>query len=177
MGDGVWQMSDRADPRSRALADRQYNRQKPGTPQFVPPGRCLVLYANTETGEAFWVTSWPFAEYVKHAWAGAWVCSAFRNEGAGLSSNLIGEAVAVTRWFYGDPPALGMVTFVDTAKTRKKRDPGRCYLRAGFQNCGATKGGLVALQLLPDAMPPPLAPSGGFALTPPGTASQGGCVA
>jgi hypothetical protein len=36
---------------------------------------------------------------------------------------------------------------------RRKRDWGRCYLRAGFQNVGFTKGGLVALQLLPDAMP------------------------
>jgi hypothetical protein len=156
----AWQMSDRADPRSRALADRHYNRQKPGTPQFVPPGRCLVLYAKNDGGEAFWVTSWPFAEYVKHAWAGAWVCSAFRNEGAGLSSSLIVEAVAITKWFYGDPPPLGMVTFVDTAKTRRKRDPGRCYLRAGFKNAGHTKGGLIALQLLPGEMPEPFAPIG-----------------
>jgi hypothetical protein len=73
-----WRISDRADPEARALADRHYNRQKPGTPQFVPPGRCLVLVCD----KAFWVTSWPFAEYTKHAWAGAWVCSAFRNEGA-----------------------------------------------------------------------------------------------
>jgi hypothetical protein len=153
-------MSDRFDPRSRALADRHYNRQKVGTPQFVPPGRCLVLYARTETGEAFWVTSWPFAQFVKHAWAGAWMCSAFRNEGAGLSSSLITEAVAITRWFYGNPPPLGMVTFVDATKTRRKRDPGRCYLRAGFERVGLTKGGLVALQLLPDKVPTPLAPIG-----------------
>lgn len=156
----LWQMSDRFDPRSRALADRHYNRQKVGTPQFVPPGRCLVLYARTETGEAFWVTSWPFAQFVKHAWAGAWMCSAFRNEGAGLSSSLITEAVAITRWFYGNPPPLGMVTFVDATKTRRKRDPGRCYLRAGFERVGLTKGGLVALQLLPDKVPTPLAPIG-----------------
>ena len=31
-------MSDRFDPRSRALADRHYNRQKIGTPQILPPG-------------------------------------------------------------------------------------------------------------------------------------------
>lgn len=164
MSNPRWEMSDRFDPRSRALADRHYNRQKVGAPQFVPPGRCLVLYAKTNGGEAFWVTSWPFAEYVKHAWAGAWVCSAFRNEGAGLSSSLITEAVAISRWFYGDPPPLGMITFVDTAKTRKKRDPGRCYLRAGFTNCGHTKGGLVALQMLPETMPPPRAPIGALEL-------------
>lgn len=148
-----WTLSHRADPNARILADRHYNRQKIGSPQFVPPGRCLVLYARTETGEAFWITSWPFAEYVKHEWAGAWVCSAFRNEGAALSSDLIVEALAATRSYFGEPPQLGMVTFVDPGKVRRKRDFGRCYRRAGFKPCGFTKGGLVALQLLPEAMP------------------------
>lgn len=54
-----WTISHRFDPLAVAIADRHYNRQKPGTPQFVPPGRCLVLLG----GEALWVTSWPFAEY------------------------------------------------------------------------------------------------------------------
>jgi hypothetical protein len=106
---------------------------------------------------AFWVTSWPFAEYVKHAWGGAWVCSAFRNERRDLylSSDLIRQAVAATRFHFGCPPPLGMVTFVDREKTLRKRDPGRCYRRAGFKPCGETKGGLVALQLLPADMPAP----------------------
>ncbi len=38
----MWHLSDRADPAARVIADRHYSRQKPGTPQFVPPGRCLV---------------------------------------------------------------------------------------------------------------------------------------
>ena len=150
-----WTLSHRADLNARLLADRHYNRQKIGSPQFVPPGRCMVLYARTETGEAFWITSWPFAEYVKHAWAGAWVCSAFRNEGAGLSSELITEALAASKSFFGDPPPLGMVTFVDATKVRRKRDLGRCYRKAGFAPCGLTKGGLHALQILPSSMPEP----------------------
>ena len=149
----AWQLSHRADPRAAALADRHYSRQKIGSPQFVPPGRCLVLYASTDAGQAYWVTSWPFAEYVRHAWAGAWMCSAFRNEGAGLSSLLIREAVAATRYVYGDPPALGMVTFVDAAKVRQSERPGWCFRKAGFRPVGHTKGGLVALALSPDAMP------------------------
>jgi hypothetical protein len=104
------------------------------------------------------VTSWPLADYVKHAWAGAWINSTFRNEGAGLSSELIREAVAATRWYYGDPPTLGMVTFVDALQVRHKRDPGRCYLRAGFKRVGMTKGGLIALQLCPSDMPEPEGP-------------------
>jgi hypothetical protein len=146
-----WTRSHRADPEVVPLADRHYNRQKIGSPQFAPPGRCLVL--KTHALDAFWITSYPFAEYVRHAGAGAWVCSAFRNEGPTLSSELIREAVACSRGEWEVPP-LGMITFVDTKKTRHKRDPGRCYLRAGFKNVGFTKGGLVALQLLPADMPP-----------------------
>lgn len=151
-----WWLSWRADPKARAFADRHYSRQKVGAEQFVPPGRCLVLVRE----DAFWVTSWPLAQYVKHAWAGAWVCSAFRNEGPLLSSELIRQAVAATRWRYGEPPALGMVTFVDTTRVRRKRDWGRCYRRAGFRQVGFTQGGLVALQLLPAEMPEPAPPLG-----------------
>jgi hypothetical protein len=150
-----WQLSDRYDPPARAVADRHYNRQKVGSPQFVPPGRCVVL--RTPDADAVWVTSWPFAEYVKHAWPGAWVCSAFRNEAPDryLSSDLVREAVAATLWIWPEPPSLGMVTFVNRDKTRRKRDPGRCFRKAGFVPCGETKGGLVALQLLPTNMPDP----------------------
>jgi hypothetical protein len=147
----LWHLSDRADPRVCPLADRHYNRQTIGSPQFVPPGRCVVL--RTEPVEAFWITSWPFAEYVKHSWPGAWICSAFRNESEHLSSDLIREAVAATLAEFGAPPPLGMVTFVDASKTRRKRDPGRCFRRAGFRHVGFTKGGLYALQLDPFSMP------------------------
>ena len=139
-------------PRACRIADRHYSRQKPGTPQFVPPGRCIVLYQPN----AYWITSWPFAEFVKHAWAGAWICSAFRNEGAGLSSDLIREAIAITRGTW-EPPELGMVTFVDAGKVRHKRDPGRCFVRAGFTRLEeTTKGGLIVLQMLPRDMPEPI---------------------
>ena len=151
-----WHLSNRADPRAAALADKHYNRQKIGAPQFVPPGRCLVLL--TEQADAVWVSSFPYPEYVKHAWAGAWVNSLFRNESAVLSSELIREAVAITRWFWSNVPALGMITFVDAAKVRHKRDPGRCYRKAGFRAVGHTVGGLVALQLQPEDMPEAIVP-------------------
>ena len=153
-----WRLSNRADPASAAIADRHYNRQKIGSPQFVPPGRCLVLRGESPTGRALWVTSWPFAEYVLHEWAGAWVCSIFRNENAGRASDLITAAVAATRAKYGDPPALGMITFIDRAKVRPtpvrgERRWGWTYERAGFAPVGETKSGLLALQLKPEAMP------------------------
>lgn len=154
-----WCMSHRADPAALGLADRHYNRQKVGSPQFVPPGSCLVLVS--DCGRAFWVTSWPKAEFVKHAWPGAWVCSAFRSEGAGKASDLIRDAVAATLAFYGAAPAIGMVTFVDRRRVRPtmvrgRPDFGWTYRKAGFIDAGETKGGLIALQLLPGAIPAPI---------------------
>lgn len=146
-----WLISHRFDAEVLPLADRHYNRRAVGSPQFVPPGRCVVL--KTAGLDALWTSSWPFAQYVRHAWAGAWVNSLFRNEGAGLSSELIVEAVAATRACWPAVPALGMITFVDAAKVRAKRDPGRCYRRAGFRHVGFTKGGLWAFQMLPGEMP------------------------
>ncbi len=155
----LWHLSHRYDPAAVALADRHYSRQKPGTPQFVPPGRCLVLL--TEGAQALWVTSWPMAEFTHHRWAGAWVNTLFRREGGALASELIGEAVAATRAYFGDPPALGMVTFVAADRIRHKRDPGRCYRKAGFVVDGATqKAGHIALRLAPESMPAPEAPHG-----------------
>lgn len=155
-----WQLSWRADPVARAVADRHYNRQAIGSAQFVPPGACVVL--RTPEGGAAWITSWPLAKYVQHAWAGAWINSLFRNERQDryLSSELIEEAVAATLALWPEPPALGMVTFVDPSKTRRKRDPGRCYRKAGFRHVGFTQGGLWAFQLLPDEMPEACAPFG-----------------
>lgn len=160
-----WRLSHRFDRRALPLADRHYNRQKIGSPQFVPPGRCVVLLNENE--DALWVTSWPLAEFVKHEWPGAWICSCFRNEGAELGSGLIREAVAVTRWIYRSTPHLGMVTFVDPRIVpgfivRTKDGPemrwGYSYWKAGFKFCGWTKGGLYALQMLPAEMPEAMKP-------------------
>jgi hypothetical protein len=155
----IWMISHRADQEARVMADRHYNRQKPGTPQFVPPGRCFVL----KQKRALWVTSWPFAEYVKHAWPGAWINSCFRKQGGRqLASEMIRDAVAATRWYWPDIPELGMVTFVDAKKIRAKEESeiGRCYLEAGFMHCGFTAGGLHAFRLKPEDMPYPEAPRG-----------------
>jgi len=145
----IWSISHRGDGVAREIADRHYNRQKPGTRQFVPPGRCLVLVCD----KAVWVTSWPFAKYVKHAWAGAWINSCFRRESGAVASHMIRDAVSATRWYWPNVPILGMVTFVDRSKVRHKRDFGRCYLKSGFRQVGETKGGLLAFQMLPKDMP------------------------
>ncbi len=120
------------------------------------------------------LTSWPFAEYVRHEWAGAWVCSCFRNENGYdrkhkdgyLSSELILQAVAATRWYCLNvwmcgEPERGFITFVDASKVRSK-EPGTCYRASGWEQVGYTKQrGLLALSLPIDRMPEPACPHGG----------------
>lgn len=154
-----WSSSNRADPVARAIADRHYNRQAVGSEQFVPPGRCCVFVE--ETARAFWVTSWPFPQYVKHDWPGAWICSAFRSEEAGESIELVRQALAATRAALGEPPALGLITFIDHRKVRPtlmRNHPtwGWIWVKAGFRYVGQTKAGLLTFQIQPSDMPPPM---------------------
>jgi hypothetical protein len=76
-------------------------------------------------------------------------CAVFRNEGAGLSSDLIRTAdeIAWERW-----PGERLYTYVDPKSTRHKRDPGRCFLKAGWKHCGWTPRGLRILECLPQSV-------------------------
>lgn len=108
----------------------------------------------TPEANALWVTSWPFAQYVRHAWAGAWVNSLFRNESEYRASDLIRSAVAESIDFYGPMPPLGIVSFVDprhvpSTPVHGERIYGYCYLKAGWKHVGFTKGRLWAWQLVP----------------------------
>lgn len=148
-----WILSSPFSVTGRELADRHYSRQKPGTPRFVAPGYTVVL--ETRSHDAVWASRWPL--YTQHDWPGAWECPIFRNENpSNLSSTMIREAIAITRYFWGTPPDQGMITFVDKGKVRPKRNPGYCFLKAGFESVGETKSGLLVLQLLRDKIPPPL---------------------
>ncbi|OGT54436.1 MAG: hypothetical protein A3E01_03000 [Gammaproteobacteria bacterium RIFCSPHIGHO2_12_FULL_63_22] len=73
-------------------------------------------------------------------------CAAFRNEGAGRSSDLIRAAdrLAFARW-----PGERHYTYVNAAKVRSS-NPGFCFLMAGWRRCGRTRGGLHILELRPE---------------------------
>lgn len=152
-----WRLSHRYDPPAVAIADRHYNRQTPGAPQFVPPGRCLVLLGPG----ALWVSSWQ--AHVRHAYPGAWVNSLFRNETReALSSELITEAVAATVWRWGPPPAVAypFITFIDPDEIRST-NPGYCYLKAGWERIGVTcYAHLIVLGLRADRFPAAEPPAG-----------------
>lgn len=107
---------------------------------FVGPGEKVVLV----TPDALAVFTWRKFRSMRDEEGVN--CAVFRNEGPERSSDLIRAAVAIAweRW-----PGQRLYTYVDPRKTRHKRDPGRCFLRAGWQHCGWTKGGLRILEIRP----------------------------
>lgn len=143
--DGHWVPVKRCDARARELADRHYSRQTPGSAEFMANGRTLVML--TRDGSAVW------GAIEMNDWnqAAVWRCSIFRNEGTIRSSDLIREATARTRAYwrrhYGGVPSAPLRTEVDRERVRHKRDPGRCFIRAGWRVVGVTAArGFVVLE-------------------------------
>lgn len=149
-----WERSWRYDARVRIVADRHYSRLRPGAPGFVGSGRPLVL--RSLDGSAVWVSLWQ--PRPTHAWPESWANVLFRNEGATRASDLIREAVAITRHEWGEPLRDGFVTFIDPAKVRPKRTPGHCYVIAGWREAGVTTRGLLVMRLDPTAFGEPVRP-------------------
>jgi hypothetical protein len=111
--------------------------------QFVGPGEKMVLL--TPDARALFV----WRKFISRRKGETGVnCAVFRNEGstAGRSSELIEAAkqLAWNRW-----PGERLYTYVDARKIRPKRDPGRCFLRAGFKLCGTTASGKLILECTP----------------------------
>lgn len=134
MIDGHWFAVRDADDRARALFYRHYSSDrsdKTRRGKFVGPGEYMALM--TIDCQALFV--WRYEVYRMDEQVGI-NCTIFRNEGATLSSALISEAdeLAWERW-----PGMRHFTFIDTAKVRRKRDPGRCFIRAGWRVCGRSK--------------------------------------
>lgn len=69
-------------------------------------------------------------------------CSIFRNESPNRSSDLIREADAIAYFCW---PGERHYTYVRGAAV-KSRNPGYCFICAGWNRCGYTKGGLVVLE-------------------------------
>ena len=66
-----WSVSHRADPAALRIADRHYNRQKPGTPQFVPPGNDDARTLFLALGLVFAVMT--FVVFIGYGLLAAWV--------------------------------------------------------------------------------------------------------
>jgi hypothetical protein len=110
---------------------------------FCGPGDKVVL--RTESGDAFF--AWrKFKDACIDQRTGAPQagvnCAAFRNEGAIQSSELVRQADAIADCLW---PDRRHYTYVDPKRVQS-RNPGYCFLVAGWRRCGFTKGGLIVLE-------------------------------
>jgi hypothetical protein len=129
----------------RAMYERHYScyHYKDGRrpAKFVGPFESIVL--TTPRRDALFVWTAPKAEFKDDEQTGI-NCAVFRNEGKTLSSNLIREADAIADFCW--PRQRHYTTVCAEAVT--SRNPGWCFICAGWVRCGTTKGGLVILERL-----------------------------
>ena len=148
-----WQLTNKGDQRVRALADRHYSRETPGSPQFCRPGHNLVLWVpndqDPDQAAAAWVWWHPSPPAQRRdGHNGYHHCTLFRNESPHRSSDLIHAAVTAAQQLW-EPPVHGFDTYVRPDRVRSS-NPGYCYQRAGWirEPTRATrKGPLVRLYL------------------------------
>lgn len=126
-----WLITDKGDQDVRRLADRHYSRLTPGAAQFCRNGQNLVFI--TADLKAGWVTfrATP-GRAVRPDGLNAWECTLFRNEGDHISSELIREAVLLSRALWGEVPPDGFLTYVRPAAIATEI-PGYCFRCAGWR--------------------------------------------
>lgn len=124
------------DYESCLLADRHYSRQKPGTNQFMPPGRTIVL--RNSAGDVVFGWLW---QLKRDDGQQGFNCSIFRNESARQSSDIILEAetIAVREW--GQNRGF---TYIDPDEVSV--NPGYCFKRAGWKFVKKISSGLHLLE-------------------------------
>lgn len=153
-----WQRIDHTDPRALEMADRHYSRQSPGTPEFTPSGNKIVLMHFLSNGipAALWASHRPEpGKAVRADGLDAWACTMFRVEHKTiLASDLIKEAVAITKSLWQPLPVDGFITTVNPRKVkpikvRGKETWGYCYIKAGWSvlDHRTKRRDLVILQL------------------------------
>jgi hypothetical protein len=103
---------------------------------MLGPGETILL--RTAAGDA--VFGW--RKFIDDAGQVGINCAVFRNESPALSSLLIRQADAIA---YHVWPGERHYTYVSPAKVRSA-NPGYCFLAAGWNRCGRTKGGLLILE-------------------------------
>jgi hypothetical protein len=122
------------DAMARGLFNRHYSRHfyKDGrNPKlFVGPGEKMVLM--TTDGRALFV----WRKFISKDNQQGINCAIFRNEGNELSSSLILEAEEIARQKW--PNETRFYTYVAPKKILS-RNPGFCFIKAGWSKCGVTK--------------------------------------
>ncbi len=115
---------------------------------FCGPGEKTVLMTSNHDALFVW------RKFIDASGQKGVNCAVFRNEGNILSSELIKEAMAIAwmRW-----PGQRLYTYVNAEKIRST-NPGYCFLKAGWQKCGHTQGGLIILEAVPGCEVPDIRP-------------------
>jgi len=136
----LWIIAQDGEPELKALYDRHYSARhyKDGRrcTRFAGPGETIVL--TTPRRDALWV----WRRFRDASGQIGINCSVFRNESGIRSSDLIREADAVADFCW---PGERHYTYVSPSAVRSK-NPGYCYLCAGWVRCGYTKAGLHILE-------------------------------
>jgi len=139
IGDGWVPVRDGNDT-ARAIYHRHYSRRRYADGRrplkIIGPGEYLLLL----WADARALFAW--RKFLDDSGQKGINCAIFRNEGAGLSSELIREAdgLADERW-----PGERHYTYVNSKRIRST-NPGYCFLMAGWRRCGWTKRGLLILE-------------------------------
>lgn len=131
--------TNKFDAECAALADQHYSRQHVGSPQFMPPGRTMIL----RDAEGSVVFGWLYQQQRDDGQEG-YNCTIFRNTGTRLSSEIIREAEAEVWDVWG---RARLFTYIDERKV--SANPGYCFKKAGWTVCGKSKSGKLLLEKYP----------------------------
>lgn len=104
--------------------------------KFVGPGEKVVLRTASANALLVW------RRFIDDSGQQGINCAVFRNESAHRSSRLIRQAdqIADVLW-----PDSRHYTYIDPSRIAS-RNPGFCFLAAGWRKCGRTKGGLLIME-------------------------------
>lgn len=135
-----WILAQDGEPELRAIYERHYScyHYKDGRKPklFGGPGEKIVLTLPDRT--ALWV----WRKFKDDSGQQGINCAVFRNESTIRSSDLIREACAISDLVW---PGERLYTYI-RAEAVKSRNPGWCYICAGWKRCGRTKNGLHILE-------------------------------
>ena len=134
-----WIVGQDGEPELRAIYERHYSCHHYAdgrTPaKFAGPGEQVVLTTPCRNALFVWKK---FRDAIEPPQEGI-CCAVFRNEGAGLASDLIREADAIADFCW---PGERHYTTVRPSAVAS-RNPGWCFICAGWARCGVSKGGLL----------------------------------
>jgi hypothetical protein len=145
--DPVWWLTKDGDAACLSLYEEHYSRRAYADGRvvklFCGPGEKVVL----RTLDAAAVFVWRlFKDDCIDARTGLRQvgvnCAVFRNESEHRSSELVRQADAIADCVW---PDRRHYTYVNASKVRS-RNPGYCFLVAGWRRCGVTKSGLLVLE-------------------------------